>query len=75
MPCPHVTGVRYHVYRIEIIELVADISDLKYPLFYLIGKQSQSDYSLLDKGVDADLSALFQFYNKTGWHHDQHRPW
>ena len=34
MPCPHVTGVRYHVYRIEIIELVADISDLKYPFFY-----------------------------------------
>ena len=33
MPCPHVTGVRYHVYRIEIIELVADISDLKYPFF------------------------------------------
>lgn len=33
MPCPHVIGVRYHVYRIEVIELVADISDLKYPLF------------------------------------------
>ncbi len=37
MPCPHVTGVRYHVYRIEMIELVADIPDLGYPFFVLIG--------------------------------------
>ena len=33
MPCPHVTGERYHVYRIEMIELVANISDLEYSFF------------------------------------------
>lgn len=57
MPCPHVTGVRYHVYRIEIIELVADISDLKYPLF--VSQERKKCFQSC------------KIYNETGWHHDR----
>ena len=56
MPCPHVIGVRYHVYRIEIIELVADISDLEYPPFCITGSKKHFQSC--------------KIYNETGWHHD-----
>ena len=62
MPYPHVIGVRYHVYRIKIIELVAGISDLEYSFFvpkYIAAVDGGQTFIM---GADAGFSAVCAKY-------------